>query len=75
MVSMVVSRSVARQCTDIEIAEVGIVGADLVEAHVRDELLEVERIPGEQRDAPLPRVEPDGAGDDLRPRARRSGAR
>src|SRR5438270_7597448 len=50
---------------DVKRAEQGIDGADLVEAHLVNQLLEDQRIVGEQVHAPLPIVESDRAGDDL----------
>src|SRR5215207_9326947 len=41
--------------TDVEVAELGVLRADLVEPHVRDDLLERQRIAREQRHAPFPR--------------------
>ena len=46
-------------------AEKRVLGADLVEAHLVDQLFENHRIVGEQVHAPLPVVVPDGAGNDL----------
>src|SRR5690606_8753491 len=48
--------------THIERAELPETGADLVEAHLVDQLLELERVVGEQRHAPFPVVEAHGAG-------------
>ena len=45
----------------IEMAEQRVDGADFVEAHFVDQLLEDQRIVGKQIDAPLPVVETDGA--------------
>src|SRR5437867_1353307 len=50
---------------DEERAELGVVGARLVETHLVNQLLEDHRVVGEQIDAPLPVVETDRAGDDL----------
>src|SRR5690606_24807452 len=49
----------------VEAAELAEAGTRLVEAHVGDDALDVEEVVGEERDAPLPVVESDGAGDDL----------
>src|SRR5882672_6499782 len=51
--------------SDVELPEQGVDGADVVEAHFVDQLLEDQRVVGEKVDAPLPIVEADGAGDDL----------
>ena len=48
-----------------ERAELRVVGGHLVEAHLVDDLLERDRVVGEQRDAPLPVVEAGRAGDEL----------
>src|SRR5581483_5405564 len=53
------------QQTDDERAEVGVHRRDLVEAHLVEDLLEGDRIVGQQRDTPLPVVEGEGAGDQL----------
>src|SRR5262245_51331169 len=50
---------------DVELAEERVNGADFVEAHLVDELLEDERIFAVQIDAPLPIVEADRPADDL----------
>src|SRR5262245_65954782 len=50
---------------DVERAEGGVAGAPFVEAQVVDQLLEDQRVVGEQIDAPFPVVENDGPGDDL----------
>src|SRR5712671_2776648 len=49
----------------VELAEQRIDGADVVEAHLVDQLLEDERIVGKEVDAPFPIIEADRAGDDL----------
>src|SRR5579883_3288909 len=54
----------------IKRAEQRVHGADLIEAHLVDELLEHQRIVGKQIHAPLPIVEPDRARDNLLHRAR-----
>src|SRR5208337_3856664 len=51
--------------SDIEASEQRIHGADVVEAHLVDQLLENQGIVGEEVDAPLPIVKTNGAGDDL----------
>src|SRR6266478_3355453 len=51
--------------SDVEASEQGIDGADVVEAHLVDELFENQGIVGEEVDAPLPIVETDRAGDNL----------
>src|SRR5271155_1719742 len=48
-----------------ELAEQRIHGADMVEAHLVDQLLEDQRIVGKQVDSPLPVVKANRAGDDL----------
>ena len=53
------------QLPDEELAEVGILCAHFIEAHLGDELLEVERILCEERHSLLPGIEPDCAGDHL----------
>src|SRR5438105_10782789 len=63
------------QTADVEVAEIGVLRARLVEAHLGDELLEVHRILGEERHAPLPPIESDRAGDDLRSSPRVAPAR
>src|SRR5437868_2156286 len=50
---------------DVEVAELGVLRAHLVEAHVGNQLLEVEWVLCEKRYPPLPGVEPDCAGNDL----------
>src|SRR5437868_5337144 len=50
---------------DVEVAELGVLRAHLVEAHVGNEFLEVDRVLREKCYTPLPGVEPDCAGDDL----------
>src|SRR3989442_5116535 len=50
----------------VERPEERVARAGRVEAHLVDELLEDERVVGEQRDAPLPVVEADRARDHLR---------
>src|SRR5690349_1813998 len=54
------------EATDVEVAEVGVLGARFVEAHLGDEPLEVDRVLGEKGYAPLPAIESDRTGDDLR---------
>src|SRR5262245_6651364 len=54
----------------VEGAELGKLGARLVEPHFIDQFLEHEGILCEQIDAPFPIVEPDRARDDLRHLAR-----
>src|SRR5690606_37047939 len=49
----------------VELAELAVARARLVVANLGDDALEVERVMREQRDAPLPVVEADRAGDDL----------
>src|SRR5580692_7303290 len=51
--------------SDIESAEERINGADVVEAHLVDQLFENQGIVSKKIDTPLPVVEADGAGDDL----------
>src|ERR1700676_3029625 len=50
---------------DEELAEERVLGADLVEAHLVDQLLEDHGIVCEEVDAPLPVVVPDRSSDDL----------
>src|SRR5580704_3070561 len=50
----------------VERAEFRIAGARLVEAHLVDQLLEHQRIVGEEIDAPFPIVEADRTRNDLR---------
>src|SRR6266436_6855434 len=51
--------------SDVETSEESVDGADVVEAHLVDQLFENQGIVGEEVDAPLPIVETDGAGNDL----------
>src|SRR6266540_2850273 len=53
------------QQPDDEGAEVGVDGGDLVEAHLVEDLLERQRVIGQEGDAPLPVVEGEGARDQL----------
>src|SRR5438128_11059728 len=48
-----------------EAAELAVDRARLVEAHLGDQALEVQRVAAEERDPPLPVVEPDAPGDHL----------
>src|SRR3954464_2690632 len=48
-----------------ELPEQRVDGADLVKAHLVDELLELQRVVRKQVHAPLPIVKADGAGNDL----------
>src|SRR6185437_7824869 len=48
-----------------EVPKLGVLRANLVEPHVRDDFLEVERVFREKGYAPFPVVETDGASDDL----------
>src|SRR5512146_708060 len=50
----------------MEVPELRVLRRDLIESHLGDELLELEWISREERHAPLPGVEADGAGDDLK---------
>src|SRR5688572_25518560 len=54
-----------RPLSDVELTELGVVRARLVESHLGHDLLEVERVTREERHPPLPGVEPDRAADDL----------
>ena len=60
---------------DVEGPELRVPGRGLVEAHLVDQLLEDERVVGEQVDAPLPVVEADRARDHLRDLRPRTGGR
>src|SRR5437764_8871451 len=64
-----------REPPDVEVAEIGVLRARLVEAHLRYELLEVHRVLGEERHAPLPLIEPDRARNNLCNSARVAPAR
>src|SRR6185437_14494394 len=57
--------AVARETADEELPELRVARGGFVEPHFGYELLEVERVAREERDAPLPRIEPDCAGDHL----------
>src|SRR6266478_5945302 len=61
------SAQLARRTTQahVELPEERIHRADVIEAHLVNQLLEDQRIVGEQVDAPLPVVKSDRAGDDL----------
>jgi len=50
---------------NVEGAELAVAGARFVVAHLVDDVLEVRRVLGEERHAPLPVVEADRGGDDL----------
>src|SRR4051794_24189502 len=54
-----------REPTDEEVAEIGVLRARLVEAHLRYEFLEVDGVFGEERHAPFPLIEPDRARNNL----------
>src|SRR5437588_11329378 len=53
------------ETADVEIAKLGVLRAGFVEPHLGDELLEVNLILREQRDAPFPPIETDRARDNL----------
>src|SRR5690242_15152165 len=51
--------------SDVKVAELGVLRAHFVEPHVGHEFLEIKRISGEQRNAPFPGIESDGASNYL----------
>ena len=53
-----------------ERAELGVARRHRIEAHLVHDVLQRDRVVGEQRDAPLPVVEPGRAGDELQDAAR-----
>src|SRR5689334_19580119 len=55
----------ACETSDIEVPELGVLGARLVEAHLGHELLEVHRVLREEGHPPFPLIEPDRARNNL----------